>query len=394
MRLRNWLIGLAIGTAAAGMLTYTWNRSGQHGDKGQAPAPDSASLSLWVYSKGWDDIVHSFGQKHPNIDVNVRTFRSYEQLYTELLAAISANAAPQLAEIHSFYGIAGLMATGAMTPAGDLEAAGDAPFVPAFTAAFRIGNKNWAMPLGGSLPLLYYREEPVKRAGGSSPAFGTWDEVMGGVSGKLAMDKEVPWFFASLGYAPNGDPASAAASRSRTFELWRNLVHGSGRMKPLQHDTAASDFINGKAGMFIGSSEKLPVIERYIGGKFQFELEQLPVWEQTSVMPGVHGLAVTKSDGSRLKATQTFLSYMAEPDTQSALWSAFGLIPSRADVIRKLEEEPGTDERRKRILEAVPQFVARNPDYDDFRKWKQTERKLEQLELNPAEPAGDTRALY
>ncbi|MCP3774222.1 extracellular solute-binding protein [Paenibacillus sp. MZ04-78.2] len=308
MKLRTWPVWLVLGCIAAGALVYGLTHGKLSEDELKPPAPP-ASLSIWVYSKGWEDVVRAFGQSYPQIDVQIRSFRSYEQLYTELLASISAGAAPQLAEIHSFYGVAQLATTGAALPAGDVLTAGKPMFLPAFSAAFRYQDKDWAVPFGGSVPVLYYREEPFKRMAGRAPALGTWEEVRQTLSlakeppgeevskgyGTMTVDKELPWFWASLSYAPKESGASAAERTRSALELWRNLTHESKLMKPLQHDTAASDFINGKAGMYVGSSDKLPTVERYIGGKFSFDLAKLPAWKQEALLPSVHGLVALKS---------------------------------------------------------------------------------------------------
>ncbi|KPV57966.1 hypothetical protein QJ48_19185 [Paenibacillus sp. A3] len=407
MKLRNWPVRLVLGCIAAGALVYGLTHGKLSEDEPKPSAPP-ASLSIWVYSKGWEDVVRDFGQSYPHIDVQIRSFRSYEQLYTELLASISAGAAPQLAEVHSFYGIAQLAATGAALPTGNVLTAGKPTFLPAFSAAFRYRDEDWAVPFGGSVPVLYYREEPFKRLAGRAPALGTWEEVRHTLSlakeppreevskgyGTMTVDKELPWFLASLSYAPKETGGPAAERMRSALELWRNLTHESRLMKPLQHDKAASDFINGKAGMYVGTSDKLPTIERYIGGKFSFDLAKLPEWKQEALLPGVHGLAVLKSDPERLKAAQSFVQELMAPEAQSALWNTAGLISVRTDVIGKLEEEPALSERLRRILSWLPSLAGRAPRYDDYERWKRTERMLEQIELNPQEPALDVGMLY
>ncbi|MFB6366669.1 extracellular solute-binding protein [Paenibacillus elgii] len=407
MKLRTWPVWLVLGCIAAGALVYGLTYGKLAEDEPKPPVPP-ASLSIWVYSKGWEDVVRAFGQSYPQIDVQIRSFRSYEQLYTELLASISAGAAPQLAEIHSFYGIAQLAATGAALPAGNVLTAGQPAFLPAFSAAFRYRDEDWAVPFGGSVPVLYYREEPFKRLAGRAPALGTWEEVRQTLSlakeppgeevskgyGTMTVDKELPWFLASLSYAPKVSGGPAAERTRSALELWRNLSHESKLMKPLQHDRAASDFINGKAGMYVGSSDKLSTIERYIGGRFSFDLAKLPAWKQEALLPGVHGIVALKSDPERLKAAQSFVQEITALEAQSALWNTVGLIPVRTDVIGKLEEEPALSERLRRILSWLPSLVGRVPQYDDYERWKRTERMLEQIELNPQEPALGTGMLY
>lgn len=407
MKLRAWPVKMVFGCIAAAALVYGLTYGKRLDDEPKPPLPP-ASISIWVWSKGWEDKARAFGQKYAHIDVNIRSFRSYEQLYTELLASISANAAPQLAEIHSFYGIGPLAATGAALPVGEVVSDGKPPIAAAFAAAFRHRNNDWAVPFGASVPLLYYREETLKRIIGQAPAFGTWKELERTLSlanrsaaeesatdyGTIAMDKELPWFLASLRYAPQASEASAAARTRGALELWRSWTHELQLMKPLQHDKAISDFINGKTGMYIGSSEKLPTIERFIGGKFVFDIAKFPEWEQTAMLPGVHGLVVLKSEPERQRAAISFVQEMTAPETQAAMWNTSGLIPARADALAKLEEEPALGERLRRILGMVPSMAAREPRDDDYERWKRTERTLELIELNPQQPVEPIETQY
>ncbi|MNI24535.1 glycerol-3-phosphate transporter periplasmic binding protein [compost metagenome] len=341
----------------------------------------STALSLWVYSPGWETYVNEYRQQHADIEFDVRYFRSSEQLFDELMASISANAAPNLAEIHSFYGISQLVDTGAVVPIRDLSIAERDQFPSVFTLPFHDQNEDWALPIGASMPLLYYRNELLNKL--SLNQFASWDEVTRAAvkseadsvvkgPGGIAIDRELPWYLANM-----------SSSVTTANSIWWDWVHSSKIMKPLHHHKAASDFINGKVGMFISSSEMLPTIERYVGGRFAFSSGRMPTLEQAGIIPYIHGMVVMKSSADKIKAVNSFLSYMTAPTTQASLWHNEGMIPVRSDVVNKLEQELNGSSIRRTIIDSIPLFHANPPGINDLDKWTTMQRLLEQLELDP-----------
>ncbi|MCR8632963.1 extracellular solute-binding protein [Paenibacillus radicis (ex Xue et al. 2023)] len=352
------------------------------------------TLTIWVYSKEWSLLLADFQRKHPQISMDIRTFRSSEQLMNELVAAVSANTGPQLAEVHSFYGITQLADSEAIVP---LENWVDSSLmVPAFSTPFQYKEHQWAVPLGGSLPVLFYKEDLSKREVLEPKVFTGWDEVIeaaermikdsgSGAEEKngLAVDTELPWFFENLYYNPADQKEWETAGPA--LALWEDWVHGRKVMEPLNHHMAASKFINGKIGFFLSSSDKLPIVERYVGGKFVFRMSDFPPLTGQGIVPKVDGMVVLKSDSIKEKAEQAFIRYMMEDQTQMNIWKNMGIIPARIEAIGKLLQG-NLDPQRKRLLDPALLLLAKLPSSEDVIRWKKRNEVLEQLELLPGVP--------
>ncbi|WP_171632048.1 extracellular solute-binding protein [Paenibacillus plantarum] len=394
MKLNRWIIwSIVIQLILIIVTSFMFNHRKSNTTSGEFVS--GTALSIWVYSQDLETSINEFQQTYPNIDVDVRYFRSSDHLFTELMAAISANAAPQLAEIKSFYGIAQLVDAGAVLPVDNLSLPEWKKLQPTFTEPFHYSDLDWAVPIGGSIPLLYYREELMKNSQNGS--FSGWSEVVnaaietnligneGATKGHwgIAIDKEVPWYLKSLNVeASNGNPAENTKFDS-AISMWGEWVHSLNIMKPLTHRRAASDFINGKIGLFISSSEQLQTVERYIGGKFKYNAQRLPGQEEQGIVPSIDGLIVLNSSETKVKAANSFISYMIHEKTQDSLWRSSGLIPARSDVLMKLQEEGQWSTSQKTILDSVRMFSVKRPAKDDFERWEYTQSLLEQLEQEP-----------
>lgn len=355
----------------------------------------TTTISIWVFSKGWDSLVSEFQKQHPDVVVDVRGFRSSEQLYTELLASISANAAPQLAEIRSFYGISGLVSSGAAVSVDDIGAGENLEWISALSEPFRYSGKLWAIPTGGSLPVVFYRDELMKRTGEQKNKLDSWNEIeraaalpvpnlnqsASGLHWGLTVDNELPWYLENIARLSGYDQALA---------MWKGWVDGLSIMAPLTHKAAASDFINGKTGVFISSSDKLPTIERFVGGKFIFALSAFPGAEAVGMIPAVNGVALLQASPVKQKAAANFLSFLTLEQSQIAVWRSMGLIPARADVAERLQEENSASFRQKMILDSVRWLVPHSSSVSDLDVWTQTSEKLEKAELQAGESISGT----
>ncbi|SFL25465.1 ABC-type glycerol-3-phosphate transport system, substrate-binding protein [Paenibacillus sp. 1_12] len=397
MKLKQWTLW---GIAALLIFTvgafYSMNMNQSSGVNSESDR--ATAISIWLYSEGLEAYVNEFKQLHPNIDVDVRYFRSSEQLFTELMASISANAAPQLAELHSYYGIPQLVDTKAVIPTEHTRIEGGSQLHPTFTAPFHYEGVDWAVPFGSGLPLIYYRQELLKHP--QERSFTSWEQIVqaaqqpqsessdtvGNAHWGLAMDNELPWFMDNLSFTSeyNGDknPLFKRSRLESALTSWSDWVHLSGILKPLVHRRAASDFINGKVGIFLSSSEMLPTVERYIGGKFQFDAGRMPILAQQGIVPEIHGMVLLHAAAPKVQAAQSFMAYLLLEQTQASLWRNKGLIPSRSDVLVKLQEEEAWSQRQKMILDSARMLAVKSPSVNDYDQWMSIQALIEQLEQN------------
>ncbi|WP_248926814.1 extracellular solute-binding protein [Paenibacillus hamazuiensis] len=395
MNRRIWLyVLLAIVVLAA---SAAWTKEGRPLPGKSAEGEKAATLSIWVYHKGWDVVLAEFQKKYPQVNFDLRTFRSADQLYKELMASVSAGAAPQLAEVQSFYGVAALASSGAAVPQqGEADPrSGSAPLA-AFAEPFRYDGKLWAAPVGGSIPVLYYRDDAMRRAGLEPVVSLDWSDVEKAASlpakegaeqarghWGLAIDTELPWYLQQIG-----------PSEEESVALWERWAKTLRIMPPLSHPMAASDFINGKIGLFVSSSDRLPMIERYIGGKFQFDLKRLPGADSAGTVPAATGIAMMHSTADKEQAARRLLAFLDEEASQTMIWRNIGLIPARESAVLRAGEEAGGSPRAQTILESVSSLKPTRPAADDEERWLRLTERLERIELEAgdeatAELAGD-----
>lgn len=394
-----WLAAAVVAAGfAAVYITMTGVPDDTGGRFGQA-SDSSESVAIWVHSEGLAEMLGEFQTEHPELELDIRTFRSGMLLYEELTAAISTRTTPHIAELDSLYGVAQLAETGALLPVeSEME---DTPWkdsMPrAFTAPFRYREHDWAVPFGAGLPVLYANMSLLKNAGfQAQPSFSGWEEALAAsekmtkdVNGDgsndfwgIAVDREQSWYFQSLlsdkeGKLDDGNGTSSA------FALWKRFVYGSGVMKPLQHRLAASDFINGRAGLFVSGSDRLPMLERYIGGKFAFEMTPLPRLAQTAILPEIRALAPIRSTPEKERAALRVIKHMIGDETQQRIIRQLGLLPSRIDIADKLAGETNLSERERYVLEAAGSLAVKNAAAGDAKRWNKIGELLETIELMP-----------
>ena len=356
----------------------------------------STTINVWLYDQEMAPLLEQYEKEHPELSVNIRVFRSWNSLYEELLKAISANNAPHIAEIASTYGVTQLVERGIVRPAVlTEEALGDRIAEP-FVAAFTYGGRQWAVPVGGSVPVIYSNRELFHAAhAGEAPM--DWAAVKRAgsmivkdvdVDGKtdiwgLAADPDMAWVHMNASY----DTVDSEWDRARlldSFERWRDYVNKTRLMPPLQHELAASQFIYGKVGMLVSSSHKRAMLEKYIGGKFDFDITPLPRDDRTAkLLLDARGMAVMASDAEDEALSHALVRYMLDEQVQSRLMHEASLIPARADVADTLLRSVDLTAREREVLQMAELLAVKQPEADDELRWKNYTEAQEKLETYP-----------
>ncbi|MFB9279352.1 ABC transporter substrate-binding protein [Cohnella cellulosilytica] len=383
---------LVVGCAVAYMIVASSQRSGSERETGQ-----SRSLNVWIYSEELAGFFDRYEMEHSGVNVNLRVFRSWKTLYEELLTAVSANAAPQLAEIGSTYGVMQLVNRGAMLPVGErigpeLWKRVSEPFA----AAFSNGGTAWAAPLGGSVPVLYgnrnlFNAAQVDETLADWPAIGTAGRALTKDIDRdgrtdiwgLVADANMAWHHLNMAY----DPAVGGRSEEKildSFERWREYLNADRITPPLQHQMAASQFIYGKAGMLLATSRKRPTLEKYIGGKFEFGIVPLPGEPgQADLLPEISGLAVLSPASEEEDLAWDCVRYMLDESVQSRLMRDASLIPARGDVAKRLLKSGELTERENAIMRLKDRFAVKYPTVEDESAWNKYSGDQEWLESSP-----------
>ncbi|MFB9275594.1 ABC transporter substrate-binding protein [Cohnella cellulosilytica] len=323
------------------------------------------SLTAWIYSKPVARLLSDYQAQHPEVNIEIRIFRSEERLYEELAAAISTHATPHMAEIGSGPGLGPLADSGALVP-WDAE---DASAVEErYAEAFRHDGRLWALPYGAVLSVLYYNENLLRRPAGSPAVAGelTWAQL---TEQAMKMTQDVNgdgvtdiWGFVADGNAARylsgaiaaggGAAAEAEASSGQLFRVWHDLVFRYKAMPALEHHLALSSFIDGAAGLLLAPSDIRNMLEEYIGGTFGFGLLPVPLRDRNEAAAvRVSGLARLRSEPETELLAGRIAAYLLEPETQRRLFAEASKLPVAAGMLERWMENPDAwTEREAELL--------------------------------------------
>lgn len=382
---------LLAGCLIASMIAWSGSSTSLGRENGK-----STTINVWLYDQELAPLLEQYEKEHAELNVNIRTFRSWDSLYEELLKAISANNAPHIAEIASTYGVAQLIERGIVRPAVLTEEALGNLIAEPFAAAFSYEGRQWAIPVGGSVPVIYSNRELFHAAhAGEVPT--DWSAVKPAASkivkdvdedGKtdiwgLAADPNMAWVHMNASY----DASVSGWERERllgSFERWRDYVNGARVMPPLQHELAASQFIYGKVGMLVSSSRKRAMLEKYIGGKFDFDITPLPRDDRNAkLLLDARGLAVMASDTEAEALSHAVVRYMLDEQVQARLMREVSLIPARVDVAEALLRSADLTSREREVLLMTELLAVKVPEADDELRWRSYTDAQEKLETYP-----------
>ncbi|GIP34163.1 extracellular solute-binding protein [Paenibacillus sp. J2TS4] len=359
------------------------------------------TIEAWVYTKALASSFAEFDRENDEVEVETRVFRSYEQLYDELTAAISAHHVPQVVELSSFYGIAQLAETGDLLPLDEhLPARLWDSLHPDLTAYFQYRSSSWAMPYGASIPVLFYNQDLLRYSGVNDGSDGAqlngWNELIQAARQVaaseywgLVVDDEAPWYFQNW-LLSNGEDKVTPGKAAKVLALWQRLVEEERMMPPLQQQLAASDFIDGRAGLFLSSSDKRAMLEKYIGGKFSFGMMAIP--DASRFIPKVNGLAVLRSSEDKEEKALAALAYMNQTMTQERIAEATSQFPARREDDGSPTRVTGFDAlegARNPLLSLENRFNPVTPSIKDKERWKEMETLIEEIELSREVSADD-----
>ncbi|TCZ74621.1 extracellular solute-binding protein [Paenibacillus albiflavus] len=395
MHTRKWLVGIVLSGAAVILLVIISSLMHNPNRVIDQEVKVESSIECWVYTKELAEYMKDFEKQNPQYNVEVRGFSSAEQLYEELSAAISANAAPNLAEINGIYGVAQLADSGMLISLKDHLA----PDVwqklhPAFVSQFTYKEAYWALPIGGEIPVVYYNANLAKHAnldlnqrlGDLAQLKYTAEKLTIDVNKDgepdiwgLGVDSKTPWFFMNWVNRHN-----LLDDRNEAWlvplHLWQQLVFDYRVMKPLHHQLALSDFINGNVGLFISSSSRTLLLDRYIGGKFSYNVLSFPIFEGGQIIPNASGLALIHSSSEKMQSATRLMEYVIDLKQQKSMLQHTGLIPASTEAIDLLISNEDTSSKEQAILEMQKQFMRITPNRSDYDRWEKLKEIIEKLE--------------
>ncbi|MBJ6364325.1 extracellular solute-binding protein [Paenibacillus sp. GCM10012307] len=343
---------IAIIGVVASLLILTWLQPISSSKSLQYMVQTEVSLTAWIYSKPVGELLAEYQSKHPEVNIEIRTFRSERQLYEELMAAISTRMPPNMAEIGSGFGIIGLAETGGLAPFDRLSSEPMLAIDSDYLETFKYDGQLWAMPYGMVVPVLYYNENLMRLSDAPSDATSlSWEQL---TSFGMKMTQDI-----------NGDGStdiwglvadnSALWNQIRTigvreidsatdveylFSVWHDLVHRYKIMPALEQHLALSSFIDGTAGMLLAPSDIAKMLEEYIGGTFEFGVLPVPHIAHNDATPArVSGFVMLRSGAETEQNVRQIISYLLQPEIQQRLFKETSKLPILKGSIEQLVGE-------------------------------------------------------
>jgi ABC-type glycerol-3-phosphate transport system substrate-binding protein len=295
------------------------------------------SFEAWVFHEGTAAELERLGKEIPHLQLDIRRFRSPDQLFEELIAAISVNDAPQLAEVNSLQYLEQLIDSGALQPVdADRYEVGAAE---KWRTYFSQGEQLWAVPISAAVPVMFYNGDWLRFGGIHEPQqLTTWAQMIEAASKRLqslpqdraavhwglVTDNEFYWYLQQLA------PSSSMSETLAVLKTWHRMLYEDEIMPPLSHHLAATTFVGGRAGFFLTSSGMRERVEPYIGGKFKYGV--LPLPETTQLVAKVDGLAVFAEHESTKHVAMRLAARMTEQSVQARLFQQYGKLSVRDEL--------------------------------------------------------------
>ncbi|MEK8126534.1 extracellular solute-binding protein [Paenibacillus filicis] len=323
-------------------------------------SPSRPTVELWASTSAFYTLAEQFQREHADVSVKVRLFANPDVLLHELSAADSAGTPPDLAEIGADFGIASFVERGHIAELTDRlpERLRD-DFLPGIASRFQMESQYWAMPVGFSLPVLYYNQSLLSSNRFALGGELTWEELW--TKSRQLMDKvhqtsgsiwgfhtdaRTPAYLLAMhpglldraGEAHTGGPEGPL--KPQDAPLWMSAVRTHALIPPLTHQRAAGQFVQGQGAVLLSFSDKYMSYMKLIAERFELGVRELPYTEdgrQPAYSPGGTGLMLFKSDPEQENRALSFLRYAAEPASSVALSLESGYAPARRSVLAGTE---------------------------------------------------------
>jgi multiple sugar transport system substrate-binding protein len=355
---RRRFLGLATATGMAGAVGATATGCGVNSgsaatlklvaaDYGK-PGGDNSSRAYW------DELVHRFHKKHPDIRVDVSVY-SWNEVDKKVAELVKAGHAPDMAQIGTY---ANYAADNKLYSASDLLSIPiQADFVQSLAEAGEVRHVQYGMPFVSSTRLLFYNKKLFTKAGldpDSPPE--TWDQLEGAASRLKAAGVEIPyglplgreeaqaeamlWMLGGGGAYTDkvGSYTINATENIETFEWLRDHLVAK---KLTNDDPGGTDrqdlfdaFSRGAVGMLNGH----PTLMR--------QAKRGHVSYGTSVVPGKHGpspntlgvadwMMAFKQNGKR-EQIGAFLDFLYGEKNHYALADRYDILPVTISASRHM----------------------------------------------------------
>ncbi|GAA5336347.1 ABC transporter substrate-binding protein [Thermus hydrothermalis] len=311
-----------------------------------------------------EEAIQSFNASQKAYRLEARYVGDYREAGVKLLAALRSGGAPVL-----FHGelsfLPRLAQEGVALPLDAYLKDLPKDLYPEMLRTGQVKGKTFGLPLGLSVPALYYNKDAFRARGLRPPR--TWPEVeeaAARLTGRTAKGMVVStdiWSFnaivMSLGgsLVKDGLPAFTSKEAVEALEmLYRMVQKGHAQARNLaEAQFAVADFLRTKAFMGIGPTTALPVVEAQTALPFAVGLAPLPRREGGAVPLSGAALAVLKgASPEQAQGAVAFWLHFLEPKRQAAWVRTTWYLPLRKEAERELADFLKDPERQAVFAQA------------------------------------------
>lgn len=236
--------------------------------------------------------------------------------------------------------------------AGGADVMTDLRISEALARSVRHDGKIFGVPLGTTLPVIYYNRDLLGRVGYDADRLpSTWDEIVqlgraisdlqDGHSG-LYMEYSAnnAWMFqnllASFGGRMMSDDESEVQFDSAAGLAAMEVLHtlGSASKHDMTKNQARQSFNEGGLGILIRSASGIPAVERAVGDKFRLGIGSFPVPAPAGHLVGAgHGVVAFTEDEDKYDAALAYLTFLTGEEGQYIMARHTGYMPTSAGLL-------------------------------------------------------------
>lgn len=297
----------------------------------------------------FDNLVRSFNQTHPDIQVESLYVGQADQQLPKILTAVVGNAAPDILWFAPFF-TGQLAELGAIKPLEEWFNAlpQKAEIDPALLESMTLNGHIWSVPMGTNNLALFYRPSLFREAG-ITKLPETWEEIRE-TAKQLTKDKNgdgrpdqhgillslgkgewtvfnwLPFMYSAGGEIIEGKKINLDNEGSiAALELWADLLKdGSAILSAPERGYEQDNFIKGRVAMQLTGPWTLGYLAQT---KIDFDVLPLPVAKKPATVVGGENLFVMKTTPEREKAALKFLEYVISKDFQIQFALGTGYLP-------------------------------------------------------------------
>ncbi|WP_347241540.1 ABC transporter substrate-binding protein [Thermus sp.] len=345
--MRPFLLALALwGAAKAQVVLPFWHTAGPPGDRVLLEA------------------VQSFNESQKAYRVEPRYAGDYREAGVKLLAALRSGGAPALFQGELSF-LARLAQEGAVLPLDPYLQGLPKDLHPEALKAAQVKGKTYGLPLGLSVPALYYNKDAFRAKGLRPPR--TWpevEEVAARLSGRTAKGMVVStdiWSFNAIVMSLGGSlvreglPNFTSKEAVEALEmLYRMVQKGHAQARNLAETSfAVADFLRTKAFMGLAPTTALPVVLAQTSLPFAVGAAPLPRAQGGAVPLSGAVLAVLKgASPEEARGAVAFWLHFLEPKRQADWVRTTWYLPLRKEAERELSDFLKDPERAQVFAQA------------------------------------------